>query len=155
MHFLTYIYKVFSSITAYFLYVHFNCLFYKLEADSPLLIYNYIRCSVQRAVFTFFGIYRVFLTPWIVDRVEKTLKTRLGCSPREENWKSFAWNRVKPRKLIRPRSGTRFSPAWTIYSQRRVSIAAGSRVVNLVIALSRTPETCTREIYSMGNLHFA
>lgn len=30
----------------------------------------------------------------------------------------------------------------------------GSRVVNLVIALSRTPETCTREIYSMGNLHF-
>lgn len=32
--------------------------------------------------------------------------------------------------------------------------AAGSRVVNLVIALSRTPETCTREIYSMGNLHF-
>ena len=55
-----------------------------------------------------------------------------------------------------------FLPGPTIYLQRAAASidrlanthGGSSRVVNLVIALSRTPETCTREIYSMGNLHF-
>lgn len=75
-------------------------------------------------------------------------------SPRDE------FEEFSKRKLISPRDRQRrfFAGVDDLFRQRRNGIdrghAAGSRVVNLVIALSRTPETCTREIYSMGNLHF-